>query len=171
MVHNISLSKLTLYNAFLALLPHVSELNMKILQGISHKSLHSIRMRENTKKNSLGSFTCTCQRKILENLPIYYWVIFVKLTNMLSFLLLCLPACRKYVDIKEELKILVTITLRKKYPYSELFYSVYSRIRIEYGEIQSITSYSVQMRENTDQNNSEYGHFSRSISEYLENET
>ena len=43
--------------------------------------------------------------------------------------------------------------LRKKYPYSELFWSAFSRIR---------TEYSVEMRENTDQNNSEYGHFSRS---------
>ena len=52
-------------------------------------------------------------------------------------------------------------TLRKKFPYSELFWSVYSRIRTEYGEIRSISSYSVRMWENKDQNNSEYGHFSR----------
>ena len=31
-------------------------------------------------------------------------------------------------------------TLRKKCPYSELFWSVFSRIRIEYGEIRSIQS-------------------------------
>ena len=37
------------------------------------------------------------------------------------------------------------------------------RIRTEYGEIPSISPYSVQMRENADQNNSEYGHFSRSV--------
>ena len=42
-------------------------------------------------------------------------------------------------------------SLRKKCPYSEFFWSALSRIRTEYGEIQSIT-----------QNNSEYGHFSRS---------
>ena len=41
--------------------------------------------------------------------------------------------------------------LRKKCPYSELFWSVFSRIRIEYGEIRSISPYSVRMRENTDQ--------------------
>ena len=46
--------------------------------------------------------------------------------------------------------------LRKNCLYSELFWSVYSRIRTEYGEI---LRNSVQMRENTDQNNSEYGHF------------
>ena len=52
--------------------------------------------------------------------------------------------------------------LRKRYPYSELFWSSFSRIRTEYGEIQSISPYSVQMSENAAQNNSEYGHFSRS---------
>ena len=35
------------------------------------------------------------------------------------------------------------------------------RIRTEQGEILRISPYSVQMRENVDQNNSEYGHFSR----------
>ena len=48
-------------------------------------------------------------------------------------------------------------SLRKKCLYSELFWSVFSRIRTEYGEI-------LRMRENTDQNNSEYGHFLRSDS-------
>ena len=56
-----------------------------------------------------------------------------------------------------------TITLREKCPYSELFWSVFSRIRIEYGEIR-LSPYLVQMRENTEQNNSEYGHFLRSVS-------
>ena len=43
--------------------------------------------------------------------------------------------------------------LRKKCPYSELFWSTFSRIQIEF-----------QMRENTDHSNSEYGHFSRHAS-------
>ena len=50
----------------------------------------------------------------------------------------------------------------QKMSYSELFWCVFSHIRIEYGEIQSISSHSVQMWENTDQNNSKYGHFLRS---------
>ena len=50
----------------------------------------------------------------------------------------------------------------KKYPCSELFWSAFSRIRTEYGEILCISPYSVRMSENTDQNNSEYKHFSRS---------
>ena len=48
------------------------------------------------------------------------------------------------------------ITLREKCPYSELFWFVFFRI-------QSISQYSVRMRENTDQNNSEYRHFLRSV--------
>ena len=47
------------------------------------------------------------------------------------------------------------IHLRKKCPYSELFWSVFSRIWTEYGEILRISPYSVRMRENADQNNSE----------------
>ena len=54
-------------------------------------------------------------------------------------------------------------TLRKKCLYSELFWSVFSRIRTEYGEIRSISPYSVQMLETTDQSNSEYGHFLRNV--------
>ena len=56
-----------------------------------------------------------------------------------------------------------TKSLLKKCPYSELFWSVFSRIRTEYGEIRSVSLYSVRMRKNTDQNNSEYGHFSGSV--------
>ena len=50
----------------------------------------------------------------------------------------------------------------KKCPYSELFWSAFSRVRTEYGEILRISSYSVRIREKTDQKNSEYVHFSRS---------
>ena len=53
-------------------------------------------------------------------------------------------------------------SLRKMCLYSELFWSAFSRIRTEYGEILRISAYSVRMRENADQKNSEYGHFSRS---------
>ena len=42
------------------------------------------------------------------------------------------------------------------------FWSVFSRIRTEYGEIHCISPYLIWMRENTDQKNSEYGGFSRS---------
>ena len=48
-----------------------------------------------------------------------------------------------------------TKALREKYPYSELFWSVFSHIWTEYLSV-------FRMRENTDQKNSEYGHFLRS---------
>ena len=57
------------------------------------------------------------------------------------------------------------ISLHKKCPYSELFWSAFSRNWTEYGEIQSISLYSVWMQENADQNNSEYRHFSSSVSQ------
>ena len=53
----------------------------------------------------------------------------------------------------------LSLTLRKACPYSELFWSAFSRIRTEYGKIIRVSPYSVRMRENTDQSNSEYGHF------------
>ena len=59
--------------------------------------------------------------------------------------------------------IILKLPLRKGCPYSELFWSVFSRIRTEFGDILPISSYSVRIRENTDQNNSDYGHFLRSL--------
>ena len=58
----------------------------------------------------------------------------------------------------------IALTLREKFSYSELFWSAFSHIWTEYGEIQSISLYLVQMRENVDPNNSEYGHILRSVS-------
>ena len=46
-----------------------------------------------------------------------------------------------------------------------VFWSLFSHIRTEYGEIRSISLYSVLIRENTDQKNSEYGQFSCSANE------
>ena len=57
-------------------------------------------------------------------------------------------------------------TLRKKWPYSELFWSLFSHVWTEYGEILRISPYSDRMLENTDQNKSDYGHFLRSIIDY-----
>ena len=45
-----------------------------------------------------------------------------------------------------------SLSLHKMCPYSEIFWSVFSRIRTEYGEIRSTSSYSVQMRGNMDRN-------------------
>ena len=43
------------------------------------------------------------------------------------------------------------LTLRKKCPYSELFWSAFSCIQTEYGVIRSISPDSVRMRENAAQ--------------------
>ena len=61
--------------------------------------------------------------------------------------------------------------MRKKCPYSELFWSAYSRIRTECREVRSISPYSVRMQESGDQNNSEYGQFLRSASNGKDSET
>ena len=50
-------------------------------------------------------------------------------------------------------------SLSEKSPYSEFFWPIFSRIRIEYGEIQS----TVRILENTDTKNSKYGHFCRNV--------
>ena len=49
-------------------------------------------------------------------------------------------------------------------PYSELFWSVFSCVWTGYGEIRmDISPYLARMEENADQDNSEYGHFSRGV--------
>ena len=55
------------------------------------------------------------------------------------------------------------LTLLENCPNSKFCCSAFSCIQTEYGEIFHISPYSVQMREYTDQKNSEYGHFSRSV--------
>ena len=54
-------------------------------------------------------------------------------------------------------------SLREKCPYLELFWSRFSRIWTEHGEILLIALYSVRMRENGDQKNSEYRHFTNFV--------
>ena len=67
-------------------------------------------------------------------------------------------------------KIWESNTLGKKCPYSELFWSAFSRIRILNMErYLPISLYSVRMWENVDQNNSEYGHFSRNDTSDISN--
>ena len=53
--------------------------------------------------------------------------------------------------------------LRKKCPYSEFFWSVFSQIQSEYQDVLSKSPSLVQIRGNADQKNSEYGHFSRNV--------
>ena len=53
--------------------------------------------------------------------------------------------------------------LRKTFPYSEFFWSVFFRIRTEYKDLQSKAPYSVQMQETRDQKNSGNRNFLRSV--------
>ena len=53
------------------------------------------------------------------------------------------------------------IPLHEKCPYSEFFWSVFSRTRTAYGDLLWISPYSIQMRENEDQKNVGTGHFLR----------
>ena len=71
------------------------------------------------------------------------------------------------MDVKRKHKLCIeiykTLTLRERCPYSEFFWSVFSLIRTEYGEILCISPFSVRMPENTDQKNSKYGPFLHSV--------
>ena len=56
-----------------------------------------------------------------------------------------------------------SLSLRKKYPCSEFFLSVFYRRWTKCEEMRSIAPYSARRREHTDQKNSEYEHFPRSV--------
>ena len=60
-------------------------------------------------------------------------------------------------------QISVKVPLQEKRPFSEFLWSVFPRIRTEYGEVLRTSPCSVRMRESTDQENSEYGRFLRSV--------
>ena len=66
--------------------------------------------------------------------------------------------CKRVLSTEQKQK--SKYTLREKCPYAEFFWSVFSRILTEYENLRTISLYSV--RENTDQKNSKYRHFSRS---------
>ena len=74
--------------------------------------------------------------------------------HTLSFSLCIITAARIHNNSSS-----LSIALGEKCLYSELFWSAFSRIRTEYGEILHIFLYSVQMRKSAEQNNSEYGLF------------
>ena len=74
---------------------------------------------------------------------------------------------KKYIDSWSEILQINSVYYVDHSVKSVWFEIIVVRIfpfRTEYGEIWSISLYSVRMRENADQNNSECGHFSRSKS-------
>ena len=74
--------------------------------------------------------------------------------NLVDYITTFIHSDEKYSNLLSTfsyaLSCLSSHTQRKKYPYSELFWSAFSRIRTEYGEILRISPYSVRMRENAD---------------------
>ena len=101
---------------------------------------------------------------LLENITSILPRINVEVTKNVHFNVICVYF-RQFLMKNLEMICLVgwTLALREKCLYAELFWSAFSRIRTEYEEIRSISPYSVRMRENVDQNNSEYGHFLQSV--------
>ena len=88
----------------------------------------------------------------------------IKISNHFKILKLIRPEPNNFCCPNPKgIRLITRLPPREKCPYSELFWSVFSRIRTEYGEILRMSPYSVRMRENTDQNNSENGHFLRSV--------
>ena len=71
---------------------------------------------------------------------------------------------KTFENAKEKIhgSFLYRVNMREKCAYSKLFWFAFSRIWTEYRDILRISPYWVQVRENADQNNSEYGHFLRS---------
>ena len=86
----------------------------------------------------------------IEECSFYTWVLF-------TFLKL-----DKWYQIAQRITVDKRVITAWKVPVMKLFWFAFSRIRTWYGEILRIFTYSVRIRENADQNNFEYGHFSRS---------
>ena len=109
-----------------------------------------------------------CSKLYFDIIGIRLWIIILMKSITLYFVLLIRGLYPVFKTI-----CLFNLSLRVKCPYSELFWFVFSRIRTEYWQLRSISTYAIQMRENTNQNNSEYGHFLRSVCnfwhKYLEN--
>ena len=152
----VSISVSTSWSYDLAKLQPFLEIECAKFRHIYFSLYSSIQFAYSFIAEQRSSMNLTSNKKIVfpwDSLRLYWQIAkqVKKLTKYLTeyYLSMAIHSCR--------LKLIKGwVTLRKKCPYLEWFWSLFSRIRPEYGEIQS-------MRENTDQNNSEYGHFSRSV--------
>ena len=66
-----------------------------------------------------------------------------------------METCLNPLPFKNFPLVKIKYILREKRLYSKFFWSVFSCIQTDYGEILPISPYSVRMRENTDRKNSE----------------
>ena len=69
------------------------------------------------------------------------------------------PRFHQNVELHHQ-SLCVCIALRKNCLYSEFLWSVFSRIRTEYRDLQTNSPYLVRIQENMDHKTSEYEHFS-----------
>ena len=107
------------------------------IQGIANKLLNSIH-------DPIFKSLCFSLK--------YFGVLSFEITKWFATPELLLVIKRSVTTIIDHNKWYWILSPRKKCPHSELFWSAFSRI-----------PYSVRIRENTCQNNSGYGHFSRSV--------
>ena len=114
----------------------------------------------------LVNYYCSLEKKTrIQRLLAHCWLLRCGSGKMTELLVLfrcsgifLINKLKSLVDKKLQLWPISWLLQHKKCPFSELFWSVFSRIRTEYGKILPISPYSVRMWKNTDQNNSEYGH-------------
>ena len=127
----------------------------------------------------MAATTYIALRKICQNTGFLWAVFFCKVQDLWSIIL----SLYEKIKIRENLfsdifyvvwvytsfylpinlKLCTEVAQRQMCPYSELFWSAFSRIWTEYGEIRSISPYPVWKRENAVQNTSEHGHFLRKV--------
>ena len=104
------------------------------------------------------------------NVQKHYFYLFQNRPQICQHKCLVLCTCLAFLQALESMFLCVafdtnskfTRSLHKKCWYSELFWSIFSRIRTEYGGLLHISPYSIQMQENMDQKNSGYRPFSHS---------
>ena len=94
---------------------------------------------------------CSKNKKIFQNLRNFNLFFYFKCTSQIEI----------YMQ-GDHLSFFERKSLRRKCPYSDFFWSAFSCIRAQYGDLQSKSRCSVQMRQNTNQENSENEHFSLS---------
>lgn len=98
---------------------------------------------------------------------VVYRNIFPKIPRNTPKPIICILKWNRIFSIHLNNKFAENISLRKLWPYLKFFCSAFFRIRVECGDLQSKSTYSIQMLENADQKNSGYSNFSRSAEQLV----